>query len=210
MDIVIFGASGRTGLHLIVQALAMGHRVTAIVRRPDRFGLSFDRLRVMPGDALHENTFDEALVGQDAVISALGVAGITNSLTPMTFHVDTAHNILSGMRRHGINRFVGITSVGVAHEPTTPLWYRVTLQRLLRHKYGDMLRMEAVLAASTLDWTVIRPVRLTNGPLTQHYRTDPTGTITDSKSISRADVADLALRQVSAAAPMSRTIAVSY
>jgi putative NADH-flavin reductase len=210
MNIVIFGASGRTGLHLIVQALALGHIVTAIIRRPERFRISFDRLRVMPGDALNEGSFGEALVGQDAVVSALGIAGIRNSLRPTTFHVDTARNIMSGMRRHGVRRFVGITSVGVVHGPTTPVWYRMTLQPLLRHKYGDMQRMEAAVADSALDWTVIRPVRLTNGPLTQHYRTDPRGTIEDGTSISRADVADFALQQLGGSAPFNQTVAVSY
>lgn len=209
MNIVIFGASGRTGLHLVVQALAMGHHATAVVRRPERFRVSFDRLRVVAGDALGERSFDEALIGQDAVISALGITGVANSLRPMTFHVDTVRNILSGMRRHDIRRFVGITSVGVVHGPTTPHWYRMTLQPLLRHKYGDMQRMEEAVAESALDWTVIRPVRLTNGSLTQCYRSNLNGTIADGTSISRADVADAALRQLGTSASLGRTVAVS-
>ena len=211
MNVLIFGAGGRTGQQLVLQALAMGHGVTAIVRRPEQFTLSFDRLRAVSGDALNRASFAMALDGQEAVISALGVTGLRNSLRPMTFYADTARNILDEMQAHGVRRFVGITSVGVEHSPSNPLWYRLTLQRLLRHKYGDMANMEAVLKQSGLQWTIVRPTRLTNEPLTQVYRADASGQVSNAaSSISRPDVADFCLQHLSRPEYFNQTYALSY
>lgn len=211
MNILIFGASGRTGQQLVLQALAMGHDVTVIVRRPKQFTLNFDRLRVVSGDALDKSSFAMALNGQEAVVSALGITGLRNSLRPMTFHADTARNILDQMQAHGVRRFVGITSVGVEHSSANPLWYRLTLQWLLRHKYDDMARMEGVIKQSGLQWTIVRPTRLTNGPLTQVYRADASGLVSQgTSSISRPDVADFCLQHLSRSEYFNHVYALSY
>ena len=86
MKVVVFGGAGRTGKHVIVQLLARGHEVTAVVRRPGDFALSYERLHVIAGDALKPQTFEAALQGQDSVLSALGVTGFVHSLQPMTFY----------------------------------------------------------------------------------------------------------------------------
>ena len=209
MNILILGASGRTGQQLILQALILGHTVTAVVRKPEQFTISYDRLRVIPGDALKSGSLVNLMAGQDVIVSALGT-GFTNSLRPMTFHADTARNILTQMKIHQVRRFVGITSVGVVHDPTTPLWYRMIVQPLLRHKYEDMRQMEKVVEDNGLDWTIIRPVQLNNGPLTQTYRVGMEGNLKDGGVISRADVADYSLRHIKDANTFKRAIALSY
>lgn len=210
MKIMIFGASGGTGGQLLLQALAAGHTVTAVVRDPDRFTIRYDRLHVVAGDALDPPSFTKALAGQDAVVSALGVTGFINSLQPMTFHVDTARAITSEMRRQGVGRLVAITSVGVLHDPTTPIWYRAIVRPLLRHKYADMRGMEEVIATAGLDWTIIRPVRLADGPLTQCYRIGENGNLPNGGAISRADVADFIVRYIDDPGCRDRAVALSY
>ena len=78
MKITVFGASGRTGQELLLQVLARGHDVTAVVRAPSRFNIKHNRLKVVMGDALQLNSFDDALAEQDAVLSTLGIAGFFN------------------------------------------------------------------------------------------------------------------------------------
>lgn len=210
MKIVVLGASGRTGLELLMQVLARGHEVTAVVRNPDHFKLSYDRLRVVAGDALKPDSFDGALEGQDAVLSTLGVTGFLNSLQPMTFYRASAAAIVDRMRAHKVNRLVVVSSVGVLHDPSTPIWYRRIVQPLLRHKYADMKDMEAVVAASGLDWTVVRAGQLADGPLTQQYRIGNDGNLPNVRKISRTDLADFLAKQANDRALSGRAVAISY
>ena len=103
-----------------------------------------------------------------------------------------------------------MTSVGVCKDPTTPIWYRTIVRPLLRHKYRDMAAMEQVIRASGLDWTIVRPVQLANGALTQHYRIGADGKIPDGTAISRADVADFIVRRCSDPAFQQHAVALSY
>lgn len=210
MKIAVFGGSGRTGLELLMQVLARGHEVTAVVRNPERFKLSYDRLKVVAGDALKPNSFDAALEGQDAVLSTLGVTGFLNSLQPMTFYRESATAIVDRMRAHDVHRLVVVSSVGVLHDPSTPIWYRAIVKPLLRHKYADMKAMETVVAASGLDWTVVRAGQLAGGPLTQHYRVGRNGNLADVTKISRADLADFLAKQAEDRALLERAVAISY
>lgn len=210
MKIMLFGASGRTGQQVLLQALALGHDVTAVVRQPGNFRLAYNRLTVTTGDALRPESFASALVGQDVVISVLGVTGLHNSLRPMTFHANTAHGIIAWMKKHRVARFIGVTSVGVLDDPTTPLWYRAVVKPLLRHKYADMRRMEQLVCGSGLDWTLVRPVRLIDGSLTQHYRIGADGTVAHGTAISRADAADFLVRRAIENSYVNRAVALSY
>jgi biliverdin reductase / flavin reductase len=210
MRVLVFGASGRTGRELLLALLARGHDVTAVVRRPDRFGLSYDRLRVTEGDVLQPQGFEAALAGQDAVLSALGVTGFLNSLRPMLFYQRSAQAMIEAMGRHGVRRLVVVSSVGVLDDPSAPFWYRTTVKPLLRHKYRDMTRMEREIAASALDWTVVRAARLVPGPLTQRYRIGRDGTLPDVTRISRADLADFVAAQASDRTLAGHAVAISY
>ena len=210
MRLVIFGASGRTGQDLLIQALARGHDVTAVVRSPDCFGLRYDRLNVVKGDALNGESFADALDGQDAVLSSLGVTGLIHSLRPMTFYEESARAIIGQMRTHDVRRLVLVSSVGVTHDRTQPLWYRATVKRMLRYKYADMQRMEAAVAASGLDWTVVRASRLVDGPLTQHYRVGGDGSLPHIGAISHADLGNFVAAEATDRAFIGRAVVVSY
>ena len=207
---VLFGATGRTGRELLLQLLARDHEVTAVVRDPARFDLRYDRLTVCRGDALDPNSFGDTLAGQDAVVSSLGVTGFVNSLRPMTFYESSIAGIVERMRANQVRRLVLVSSVGVTHEPTAPLWYRGLVHPLLRHKYADMKRMEAVAAASGLDWTVVRAGRLTDGPLTQRYRLGEAGTLPHIGALSYPDLASFVAEQATDRSFVGRAVAISY
>ncbi len=210
MKLAIFGGSGRTGQLLLLQALARGHDVTAIVRDPATFEVRYDQLTIVAGDALKPESFGDALIGQDAVISVLGVTGFFNSLQPMTFYEESVCAIMRQMATHGIRRLVLVSSVGVLHDPTTPLWYRTIVQPLLRHKYADMKRMEQAVSDSDLDWTVVRAGQLVEGPLTQRYRLGRTGQLPNVTKIARVDLADFLAEQAEDKSLLKQAVAISY
>jgi putative NADH-flavin reductase len=210
VKVVVFGGSGRTGKELIVQLLARGHEVTVVVRRPGDFGLRYDRLHAVQGDALKPETFDAAFEAADAVLSTLGVTGFLNSLRPMTFYRDSARAIVERMRASGVRRLVLVSSVGVLDDPSAPLWYRTLVRPLLRYKYADMKAMEALVAASGLDWTIARAAQLVDGDLTQHYRVGPDGRLPDIGKISWSDLADFVARQADDKTFIGRAVAISY
>lgn len=210
MRVVVFGGGGRTGRELIVQLLARGHDVTAVLRHPERFGLRYERLAVVRGDVLEPRSFGAAVHGQDAVLSALGVTGFLNSLRPMTFHRESARAIIDKMHAAGVSRLVLVSSVGVLDDLSAPIWYRAVVKPLLRHKYEDMRAMEALAAGSDLNWTVVRAARLVDGSLTQHYRIGREGSLAGIGKISRSDLADFVAQQVTDAAFIQRAVAISY
>ena len=210
MKLAIFGGSGRTGQLLLLQALARGHYVTAIVRDPAAFEVRYDHLKIVAGDALKPESFGDALIGQDAVISVLGMTGFLNSLQPMTFYEESARAIMRQMATHRIRRLVLVSSVGVLNDPTTPLWYRTIVQPLLRHKYADMKRMEKAVADSEMDWTIVRPGQLADGPLTQTYRIGRDGHLPNVTKISRADLANFLADQAEDRSIIKCQAAVSY
>lgn len=209
MRVVVFGAAGGTGRLIVVQALARGHEVTAVVRTASRFRLSYPRLQVAEGDALKPETYAAVLRGRDAVISALGISGLGRSLRPMTFHTDSARLILRAMGEAAVTRYLGVSSVGVLSKPDTPAWYRAFVKPLLRHKYADMLRMEAVVREASLDWTIVRPVQLVTGALTETYRVGLTGDMERGTRVSREDVASFMVKSLEDPSTYRRAVAIS-
>lgn len=162
MKVAVFGATGGTGGEFIKQALNAGHDVTAIVRDPEAFTIKHFRLRAVVGDVIRPDSFAEALEGQDAVVSMVGISSFLKSLRPMTFHRQTIQNIIEQMRATDVRRLLCVTSTGVIHNPTAPLFYNLLIQPLLKHKYEDMRQMEEKVKHSGLDWTIVRPFRLTD------------------------------------------------
>ncbi len=210
MKVVILGTTGQTGRELLQQALERGYHVTAIVRDPAAITLTHQWLRVTVGDVLKPDSFASALWQQDAVLSTIGISSFWDSLKPMTFHRQSAQNIVEQMNKAGVKRLVCLTSVGVLDKSVGSLFYRWLVKPLLRNKYEDMRQMEQVVRESKLDWTIVRPFRLVNGERTGHYRVGVSGTLDHAGSISRADLAKFMLDQLDSEANRQKTVAVAY
>jgi biliverdin reductase / flavin reductase len=206
MRLVIFGATGGTGRELLLQALDKGHQVTAIVRRPEAIPFNHAQLEVLAGDVLEPDSFASALHQQDAVISVVGM----NSLKPMTFYQQSAHNLVEQMEKAGVQRLVCLTSVGVLDKPVGPLWYIWLIKPVLKHIYTDMRHMEQIVQKSSLAWTIVRPSRLFDGKRTGQYRVDSSGELAHANSISRADLANALLNQLDTKVNWQKAIAVAY
>jgi uncharacterized protein YbjT (DUF2867 family) len=156
MNLLILGATGRTGREVTRAALARGHRVTVYVRSPDKLGPERASLRVEQGDALDTERLTAALVGQDAVVSVLGLPAKL-ALRPSNFMAEAAATTVAAMKRAGVGR-LAIVSAAVLF-PQRGLFYAF-FRWLLRHHARDLSAMETVVRATDLDWTIARPPRL--------------------------------------------------
>ncbi|WP_327092121.1 SDR family oxidoreductase [Nonomuraea sp. NBC_01738] len=214
MKLIVFGATGGTGRQVVEQALAGGHDVTVVARDPARVTAhspAYSEVRVVQGDVLTPGLWTAAFDGQDAVLSCLGS---TDRRRPTTVYSAGTAAIVAAMRASGVRRVVCLSSAGLEIAPDIPAAQRVVtrlvIQRLYRHGYADMTRMEQELARiGDLGWTVVRPPMLTDGPLTAAYRTAEDGHVPRATSISRADLAHFLLTQVTGAGSPRAVVEIS-
>lgn len=195
VKVVIFGATGGTGRLLTERTIAGGHGVTAFVRDPARLNLPSGSVRVVHGDVLDDAAVDRAIAGQQAVLSALGTAARGS---PPVLSKGIRH-ILDAMEKHGVRRIVVVSAAGALHEPAGSVAGSLGL-RLARvvipGVYAEHRAMLEELRKRVLDWIAVRPVLLTNGPWTGRYRVVAEGIPRGGYRISRADVADFMIRQL--------------
>ncbi len=168
MRIVIFGANGQTGRLLTGQALAAGHDVAAVTRRPAQFPIAHDRLAVVEADARDAPAVARAVEGADVVLSALGVPFTRKQITIYSLGAD---NIIAAMSRHGVKRLIVVSSS--ATEPHHHADGGFVLNRVFqplvtatigKTTYADMRRMEDLVRGSDLEWTIMRPSGLFDAP----------------------------------------------
>jgi putative NADH-flavin reductase len=187
MNVIVFGANGGIGRQVVEQSLAAGHRVTAVARRPETVTLQHPNLTVRHGDVLEPASLAPLLAGQEAVVSALG----TNSRAPTVVYSDGVGNILQAMQPAGVRRLLCISATGLDPGPLVQhLFAKPFLWRLLRNMYNDLVCMEERVRASKVDWTIIRPPMLTNGPRTGRYHSSLNRHLPGCWIVSRADLAD--------------------
>ncbi len=221
MKITIFAATGGIGRQALEQAIAAGHDVTAVVRNPARLS---GKTRIVAADlaAPDPAALSAAIGGADAVLSGLGPrplseAGITSRGT---------RAIIQAMRATGVRRIVAVSAAPIGtvpspgfqnppqHDPGDGFFMRYLLSPLtkvvLRRHYADLALMEEMLRDSGLDWTVVRPPRLTDKPLSGRYRTAFGQNLRGGLTISRADVAHLMLSVLERPESIGRVIGVAY
>ncbi len=205
MKLTIFAATGGIGRQVLEQALAAGHDVTAVVRNPEKIS---GGARIVRADlaAPDPAVLAGAVEGADAVISALGPR--SNSEAGVTSRGTRA--IVQAMQAAGTRRIVVVSAAPIStvpspnrpnppkHDPGDGFFMRHLFSHIgkiaLRKHFADLAVMEDILADSGLDWTVVRPPRLTGKPLTGSYRTAYGQNLRGGFLISRADVAHLMLR----------------
>jgi len=209
MRLVIFGATGRTGRHLVEQALGRGHEVTAFVRDPSKVRLFHERLSVVRGDVMEEGAVEEAISGQEAVVSAIGHA----RGAPEDVQTRGTANIVKAMKRHGVGRFVSLTGAGVRAEGDEPKVvdkvFGFLLKTLQRDVIEDAANHVEVVRKSGLDWVIVRGPRLTEGEKKGEYRVGNVGKNSGTR-ISRADLAEFMLDQLTSDDYLHQMPVVSY
>ena len=221
MRLAIFGPTGGTGRRLVERAIAEGHDLTAFVRNPSKLTARHERLRVVVGDAFDPDSVREAVAGNEAVICVLGSRQPSNPLFPRRpgdpngVASAGSENIVAAMKEHGLRRFVCQSAWGVGESRQNlgfagAFFMNVLVPPLLRDEYADKEAQEKIVSESDLDWIIVRPMLLTNGPWTNDYRADVDLKPGRRPYISRADVADFLMRQLTDDAFLHKTPAIGY
>jgi putative NADH-flavin reductase len=192
MKVTVLGATGKAGRHVVEQALADGHEVTALARTPAKLDIRHERLRVVQGDVEDAERLEQAVTGADAVISTVGQ---TKTSSPELLE-RLAQNLVPAMQKQGVRRLVTLVGAGVPDERDEGSLGRSFMRGLMklvaRKLLEDAERHAQIVRSSDLDWTLVRPPRLTDGERQGQYRTGYLR-LGPKESISRADVAEFML-----------------
>ena len=207
MKLLLLGATGPTGRHLLDQALAAGHDVTALVRNASRLTITHPRLATVIGDATDAPTLEEAARGKDAVLSALGAGNALRS--DIASRAMTA--LIPALKAQGVNRIVLLSAFGVGESfRQANLLQKLAYRTLLRRIFADKAIADSMLRASGLRWTLVYPTLLTDSPRTGRYRIGERLVMKGMAKISRADVAGFMLAQLGSDEWIQRTAVLSY
>ena len=189
MKLAVIGATRGTGKHVVEQALERGHAVTVLARDPSKLP-AHPALHVVQGDGRNLADVEKAIQGQDAVITCIGASQMKTA----EFLVSTsARPLVEAMKKHGVKRLLLLSSLGVGDSAGVMKWMFPVLRLLARPVYEtvfeDKNRAEEIVTATDLDWTLVRPPRLTDAPKVGRYQTRSSRGGGGFAKISRADLA---------------------
>jgi putative NADH-flavin reductase len=210
LNILIIGAYGGIGKNAVEIALEKGHYVTALVRNPAKLMLIHPNLKIVKGDIMHPETFENYLKNQDAIISAIG----SKMNEPTTLYSEGNHNLLKAMKKMNIARAFFISAAAIEISPVQSFMVRLAtkyiVQKLFGWGYADQRVMEKLVKESNINWTIMRPPRLTNKPATGTYRIAINSFLKKCLSISRADVAGFMINNIANEKTYKAIIEISY
>lgn len=195
MKVLVLGATGGTGRLIVHDALEKGHSVVALVRSkaraPDLSGAD-----IIEGDARDVGALMRTLDGCDAVISSLGTG--VSPFSEVSLLTEAIQVLVPAMKRSGVPRLICISALGVGDSRGHGgfVFDRIFLPLLLRHAYKDKGRQEAAIRASSLDWVIVRPGMLVNGPARGTVRAVVDLASVNGGKVSRADVAHFVVEQL--------------
>jgi putative NADH-flavin reductase len=209
MKLVIFGATGSIGRQVVEQAIEQGYTVTAFARNPAKLNIKHTNLKVVQGDVMDFSSVEKAVQGQDAVVCVLGAG---QKLTG-TIRSAGTRQIIHAMEKAGIQRLICQSTLGAGESwgSLNFFWKTIMFGLLLRNVFADHQRQENEVKQSHLDWTIVRPGAFIDGDRTGQYRHGFPGNDKTSKlKISRADVADFILKQLTDNSYIHKTPSISY
>lgn len=192
MKIIVFGATGGVGRYVVKQALEKGMEVTAFVRTPSKLDMAHEQLHIVQGDAFNKEEVAVAVAGHDAVVSCLGSSQGMKKSTELE---EMTKNIVDGMQAHGVKRIVYTASAGIYNE--IPGISGKLIMKMLKNALIDHRHAVDYIEANGLNYTIVRPMGLTNSAFTGKYRESKEGIPEKGKSIPRADVAHFIVKALS-------------
>lgn len=185
MKIAIFGATGKTGTHLLKKALDAGHEVTALVRDREKLNIRHKCLKVIQGDAKDPTAVEKTIAGNEVVLSALAQ------------HSVIINNILTAMKKHGVKRLAVAAGAGVPDPNDKPQLINhmisFIIKTLSRDVYNEAIRQNEIIRSSGVDWTICRAPMLTDAPGGEYQITYVGKGM--ARTLSRANYADFILEQ---------------
>lgn len=209
MKIIVLGASGRTGRHLITQALERGHTVTAFARTPTKIVVSNEHLHIVQGDIHNPGAVEQAVKGNDVVLCALGV----NKDEPVTALADDTRNTIQAMQKLGVRRIINVSAAGFLGECADFLigkllfWF---FDRYLKKLFGAMKHQHEVIEQSGLEWIAVRPMLLDEGSRKGNYRIALEGIPSKGYRINTGDVAEFMLKNLESGEYLLKSPSIAY
>ena len=209
MKLCILGATGRTGIPLVRQALDADHSVKALVRSPTKMTINHPNLEIVQGDVLDTESVEKAVEGTEAVLCVLGHA----KASPDDLQTLAMRAVTAAMKKHNVRRLLDLTGAGVRDPEDRPKVFDrlvVAVLKLVSPKVlQDGVNHAAVIRESGLEWTIVRAPMLTDGPRTGNYRVGLVGASSGSR-ISRADIADFMVKEIQERRHIGRMPMLSY
>jgi nucleoside-diphosphate-sugar epimerase len=207
MNILLLGATGRTGRHLLRQSLDRGHTVHALVRDRSSVKITSENLLVYEGSPLDKVIMQQAMTGCEAILSALNISRYNDwpwarLRTPKDFLSSVMKNIIELAPQHHIQRIVFTSAWGVAEtRKDIPGWFRWFIEHSnIRYPYEDHARQEELLRQTPLQWTAIRAVGLINRkrtkPVLVSFKKEPKPRITIGRRSLAAFMLDVLERNL--------------
>jgi putative NADH-flavin reductase len=213
MKITIFGANGATGRLLTARCLHAGHAVTALLRTPEKFPYR-DRVHIIQGSAFDSAPVRETVAGADVVFSALGAHSPIRNENVLPRAVPL---IVEAMQQIGVRRIIALGSAGALPDSLSkqPAWRRWIVQNIvytlfLKWPVHEQIAQYKALSTSNLDWTMVMPPMLTNGPARGRYRVDGEALPPNGSSISREDIADFMMQQITSTQWVRKGVYIAY
>jgi putative NADH-flavin reductase len=190
LRVVVFGATGNIGRHVVEQLLAAGHQVTAYVRNPGKLTMAHPSFTIIQGELDDRTEIARAVDGADAVISALGPTlrrGATG--TPLT---EGTQRIVEAMLAAGVHRFIGLATPAVADPRDLPTLkgklLRLMPRLFLPNALTELIGMTEAITSSELNWTIARITAPTDTPAKGSLRAGFLGRDKVGWAMARADI----------------------
>jgi len=213
---LLLGATGRTGKLVLEQALNGAHHVNCLVRQPEKVKIEHDALKIFQGDTQSKDDLAKAIEGCDAIISTLNISRTSDFpwarlRTPKDFLSKTMSQLIAVANEHNIQRVVVCSAWGVSETKfDLPAWFRWFINNSnIGVAYRDHERQEALLEASNLDWTVVRPVGLTNSKKLRKIIESQANLPKPKLLISRLNVAKYMVRALNCSNSVRKKIVIS-
>ncbi|SCY07417.1 Putative NADH-flavin reductase [Paenibacillus polysaccharolyticus] len=206
MQLLVLGATGRVGSHIITLALQGGHHVTALVRNPEKINKRHDRLTVIQGNVLESEDLLRAIQGVDAVISALNTDGTTTLSKSMPL-------LINAMGQEGLKRIITVGTAGILQSRTEPEKLRYQSSESRRKSTRAAEEHEQVytlLKGSTLEWTIVCPTYLPDGEVCGNYRVERDVLPEGGTEITVGDTAEFTYRQLSDRRFINARVGICY
>ncbi|WP_273130193.1 NAD(P)-dependent oxidoreductase [Bacillus weihaiensis] len=206
MNILILGATGRVGRHIVNYAINDNHKVTVLVRTPDKIKLQSKNLTIIHGNVLNEDDIIHAIQGIDIVISALNTDGTTTLSESMPL-------IIKAIENEGIKRIITVGTAGILQSRITPSLLRYqsgeSKQKSTRaakehHKVYEMLKQ------SNLEWTIVCPTYLPDGERIGKYRINRCYLPENGVKISVSDTAEFTFKQIKTSDYIKERVGIAY
>jgi putative NADH-flavin reductase len=196
MNVLVIGGTRGVGKAVVLAAHAAGHTLTVMARHAAGFADPVSGVRTVIGDAADATDVERATAGQDAVVWTVGMAPTRR---PVQLFSRGTQFLIAAMGKHNVHRLICVTGIGAGDSKGHGgfLYNRIVQPIFMKSIYEDKDRQEAQIRDSTLDWTIVRPAALTNGPATGLYQTLTSTPESHARRVSRADVADFVVANLS-------------